>query len=129
MAGRTNSVKTTIDGIKFDSKIEAKVYQEFKLDPLITILEYHPQFVLIKPFKRGKAIRGCKYSADFLILENGEQTVVEVKSAWSAKLADYGIRKKLFLKLYDNFNFKEIIFNGKKRTETFYPSNKENSLH
>ncbi len=119
--GRTNSKNLVIDGVKFDSKLEGKVYLELKADPSIEILEFHPSFVLIDKFKRGTHnIRACKYSADFRCMIDGEEWVLEVKSTWSASQTDYGIRRKMFLYRYRSINFREIMFKGKVRKITDY---------
>ena len=61
--------KTIIDGIKFDSKLEAKRYQELKEmeeKGLIRALVLQPKFQLIPKFQaNGKTYRKCTYIADF----------------------------------------------------------------
>jgi hypothetical protein len=108
-----------IDGHKFDSKIEAVIYQEFRDDPTIEILELHPKFMVLDVFRRHKKhIAGISYTPDFKIKIRGRVTVVEVKSIGVLKKnsKSYPMRRKLFLKKYPDLHFREIIFDGKKRT-------------
>jgi len=64
-----HAVKTTIDGITFDSKIEAHRYQDLVIlqkAGLIKDLKVHPKFVLLEPFEyRGQKIGAITYTADF----------------------------------------------------------------
>ena len=99
------SKKTEVDGIKFDSKKEAKRYQELKLlERLgkISNLQLQPKFELI-PSQRidGKVVeRACTYIADFMYEENGETVVEDVKgyrNPQSAGYAKFVIKRKLML--------------------------------
>jgi len=119
--GRVNSKKPVMDGIQFGSGKEAMIYQEFKLDPEIKILDFHPQYQLTPGFKRyGKKYQAMKYTADFLIERAGKPVVVEVKSKGTAKMTDYQMRKKMFLLQNPTLRFWEIIFDREIRTEKIY---------
>lgn len=121
--GRVRSSKIEYDGHVFDSKLEAKIYGEYKFDPDIVILELQPQFTLLNAFKRnGKTHRNITYMPDFKITIKGVEWIIEVKSAGTLKAnsKSYPIRRKLFLSKYPDLNFREIIFDGKKRTEIEY---------
>lgn len=71
------AVKTTVDGIEFASKAEAKRYGELRLlekRGLIANLELQPRYDFI--------VNGVKigfYKADFRYLENGAPIVEDVK--------------------------------------------------
>lgn len=120
---RVNSRKIKFDGIIFDSKAEFEVYREYNFDPDIEILEIHPKFILQEGFKRnGKNHRAIEYTADFLIKEGGQKIVVEIKSLGTLKAnaKSYPMRRKMFLKLFPNLRFREIIINRKKRKITEY---------
>ncbi len=120
---RMNSKKTEIDGHVFDSITEANIYNEFKLDPDIKILELQPQFTLMEGFKlRGESYRPIKFTADFRIEQDDEEWIVDVKSIGTLKAnsKSYPMRRKLFLKNNPELRFKEIIFDGKKRSEKVY---------
>lgn len=118
MTGRSKyySKKVTVDGITFDSKKEARRYQELKLlekAGKIAALERQVKYLLI-PAQRepdvehykadgrvkiesGKLIeRECAYVADFryLDLSNREWVVEDTKGI---KTKDYIIKRKLML--------------------------------
>jgi hypothetical protein len=110
-----------VDGYIFASKKEASIYQEFKLDPSIEIIEVQPRFTLIEPFKyRKHNIRGVYYTADFKIEINDITHIVEVKSKATAARADYILRKKLFFRTHPGLYFWEIVFDGKRRIDNIY---------
>jgi len=122
-SGRVPSSRSVIDGHLFDSRTEAMIYSEFRLDPDIEILELQPQFVLLRPFKRkNKTIRGVTYTSDFKITIKGILWIIEVKSIGTLKAnsKNYPMRRKLFLNRFPELNFREIIFDGKQRTEKDY---------
>lgn len=98
-----NSKKTVVDGQKFDSKKEARRYQELLLLEKageIKNLSRQVKFVLI-PSQRdenGKVVeRECSYKADFTY-EEGIKTVVEDVKGYRTK--EYIIKRKLMLWRY-----------------------------
>lgn len=98
-----NSKKTIVDGQKFDSKKEARRYQELLLLEKageIQNLCRQVKFVLI-PSQRdenGKVVeRECSYKADFTY-EEGIKTVVEDVKGYRTK--EYIIKRKLMLYQY-----------------------------
>ena len=95
------NVKTTIDGIKFDSKAEASRYTELKLLEKageITDLKLQPRFILQHNFKhKNKTVRAITYMADFQYSENGKEIVEDVKGV---ETAVFKIKKKMFLNIY-----------------------------
>lgn len=93
--------KTYVDGIKFDSKKEAKRYQELKLlekAGQIRDLRLQVPYELI-PAQRidNKVVeRACKYIADFVYWDcNKEKLVVE--DTKGVKTPEYIIKRKLML--------------------------------
>jgi hypothetical protein len=104
-----NARKVEIKGIVFDSKAEARRFEE--LDLLETAheilnLTIHPRFVLVDPFTcRGKKERGITYIADFRYIENGKAIVEDVKGI---RTEAYKIKRKLFLQKYPEIEFREI---------------------
>lgn len=90
---------TTIDGIRFASKREAKRYGELKLLQRandITDLEVHPTYKLTID---GVVI--AKYTADFAytdLAKGGKYVVEDVKSP-ATKTRDYKLKAKLMLAL------------------------------
>jgi len=87
--------KTTLDGITFDSLMEARRYGELKLllrNGEIDQLEVHPVYPLVVNDKRIG-----KYIADFKYMENGREVVEDVKGVLTAV---YRLKKKLMQAIY-----------------------------
>ncbi len=106
-----NAVRTKVDGITFDSKLEAKHYCELKVlerAGKISDLQLQPEFILQEPFEvAGQKFRAIKYKADFKFLdhESGRYKVVDSKGVRRQSFID---KKKAFLKLYgDKYAFEE----------------------
>ena len=101
--------KTEIDGIKFDSRKEAKRYTELKLlerNGDIEDLTLQPKFLLQEGFrKNGKAYRKIEYVADFMYQQEGKLIVEDVKGI---KTDVYKLKQKLFEKRYQDLTIKEI---------------------
>ena len=98
------NVKTTLDGITFDSVKEAKRYAELRLlerAGQIFSLQRQVPFVLIpKQVRDGKTIeRPVVYKADFVYTENGQEVVEDVKST-ATKTKEYILKRKLLLWQY-----------------------------
>jgi hypothetical protein len=97
--------KTTVDGITFDSKREARRYQELKLleqAGTICELELQPRFTLQRAFKdnEGNHIRAITYKADFQYIEDGEIIVEDSKGFWTQV---FKIKRKMFLFFYPDY--------------------------
>ena len=89
--------KTTIDGITFASKKEAKRYQELKYLERINEIEdlkMQVPFVLIDKSNYGRAI---KYVADFTYYEMGMYVVEDVKGV---KTPVYKLKKRMLAERY-----------------------------
>jgi hypothetical protein len=97
------SQKIVIDGYTFDSKVEAKYYEqlkEAKAKGMIQSFELQPQYELIKKFTdaEGKKHRAIKYKADFAVYQfDGSVWVIDIKgmATETAKL-----KRKMFLSKY-----------------------------
>lgn len=112
------SKKVEVDGIVFDSKKEAKRYQELLLlekTGAISDLQRQVKFVLIpaqyenpNSFTkkgRGKCIeRECSYVADFVykepLIEGGEPFLKVVEDTKGFRTKDYIIKRKLMLHVH-----------------------------
>lgn len=96
------SKKTEIDGVTFDSKKEAKRYQELRILEKageIKDLRRQVKFELI-PSQRidGRvAERAVEYRADFVYIQDGKQVVEDTKGF---RTKDYIIKRKLMLYRY-----------------------------
>lgn len=101
--------KTEIDGIKFDSKKEAKRYialRELEKKGNIEKLILQPRFLLQEGFrKNGKAYRKIEYVADFMYEQDGKLIIEDVKGI---KTDVYKLKQKLFEKRYQDLTIKEI---------------------
>lgn len=94
--------KVTVDGIRFDSKLESEYYLHLKeeLDKgNIGGFELQPKFELQESFrKRGILFRKIEYKADFKVLElDGSEVIVDVKGF---ETTDFKIKQKLFEKKF-----------------------------
>lgn len=102
------NVKTTIDGITFDSKKEAARFCELRLlerAKAISDLQLQPKFEIQPEYiKNGKKVRAIYYIADFSYKENGRLVVEDVKGK---RTKEYLLKKKLVEYRYD-FTIKEI---------------------
>lgn len=121
------AVKITVDGIRFDSRKEARRYTELKLllhAGQITDLRLQVRFELLpaqyahtdaaytrgerkgQP-KRGRCIeQAVVYVADFVYTENGRTVVEDTKGL---RTKDYIIKRKLFRYRYGSeYDFREI---------------------
>lgn len=101
------NVQTVVDGIAFDSKAEARYYQdELRIRELagdITDLQLQPRFDLAV---NGETI--TRYTADFSFRDRtGCMHVVDVKSA-PTRTRDYVIRRKL-MKVLLGIEVEEVL--------------------
>ena len=107
------AIKTTIDGIEFDSRKEARRYQELKLMEragAIQDLKNQVKYILIpaqyetyeRYGKNGQRLKDgqrllekeCSYIADFVYTENGKEIVEDTKGF---KTKEYILKRKLML--------------------------------
>ena len=98
---------TTVDGIRFDSKREAKRYQQLKLLERageISGLELQPKFtfravsgeeIRYPPTKSGARGRVLRYTADFAYIEKGERIIEDVKGGQATQTQAFRIRAAL----------------------------------
>ena len=114
------AVKTTIDGITFDSKREAKRYTELKLlekTGMITHLELQPEYQITI---NGAKI--CKYRADFryfTVREDAKDIYRNTKGEW---IVPTKTGQKEGQIVEDTKGFKTPIYRLKKKlVEACYP--------
>lgn len=96
MNGKINHTLITLDGLNFDSQLEADYYSQIiKTDKGITNLVVHPAYVLMPDFVFHKEQeRGLRYTADFAYDKGGKHYIIEIKGF---ETVDYIMRKKMFL--------------------------------
>lgn len=89
---KLHNVRTSVDGITFDSLLEARRYGELKIEVMastITDLEVH------KPFSLNvNGIHICDYESDFVYRRDGKFVVEDVKSKPTVTRL-YRVKKKL----------------------------------
>ena len=98
--------RTTVDGIKFDSRKEANRDYHLKLLQLagkISDLELQKKFDIHGP--DGEHF--MSYVADFVYTENGEEVVEDVKSEATKRNAVYRIKKKA-MKIFWGIEIREV---------------------
>jgi hypothetical protein len=103
------NVKTTVDGIKFDSQAEANRYCELKLlerAGRIKDLKLQPKFPILPGYdKNGKKIRPIYYIGDFAYIENGNKVVEDVKGM---ETKEFKLKKKMFEYQYKDIELRLI---------------------
>lgn len=109
------SHKTVVDGIKFDSKDEAKYYEALKIRKYrgeIENFELQPKFVLREGFEKfGKKYRAFTYTPDFTVYHNdGSVEYVDVKGQTTQQGE---IRIKLFNDFYRDLKLSIVARNLK----------------
>jgi hypothetical protein len=97
-----NAQKTEVDGIRFDSKKEAKEYQSLKLLErvgAIADLQLQPAFELQAAYvdSSGRRQRAIVYVADFSYIQEGRRIVVDVKGVQTPV---FKLKAKLFREKY-----------------------------
>jgi hypothetical protein len=110
MSSKYGNRKTVVDGIAFDSRAEARRYEELRLleqAGLISGLQLQPRYILLEGFRdaTGKPERAITYTGDFQYREGGRTVVEDVKG----KATDvYKLKRKLFKSRYPQIEFREV---------------------
>ena len=110
-----HNVKTVFQSIKFDSKAEARRFQELTLLQKageINNLKCQPSFILLDPFthKQHGKIRGVTYRADFSYADKEGKDHVEDVKGGRFRVPLYLLKRKLFLLKYPDIIFDEISY-------------------
>ena len=106
--------KTFIDGIKFDSKLEAERYAQLKIlerAGVIRDLELQPEYELIPSFrKNGKTWRRTVYKADFryILAEDDSYIIEDVKGSTAVITDVFRLKQKLFEYKYPELTIKIV---------------------
>ncbi len=102
MRNKFNAIKTTIEGITFDSKREARRWQELKLLERAGEIERLERQVPFSLVVEGQKI--ATYTADFRYWTTAlpkERVVEDVKSAPTAKKRDFVLVRKLMRAIHN----------------------------
>lgn len=115
-SSKYHNIKTTNNGIVFDSKKESDYFNTLKaleLSGKIKDLKLQHRFVLIEPFTDNSGIkeRGTSWVADFYYfdIEKDKYIAVDVKSSITRKKPEYIIKRKLFKVKYPHIYFEEVL--------------------
>ena len=109
MYRKYHNKKTVIDGIKFDSKIEAERYAQLKIlerAGVIRDLELQPSFELIPSFRKNcKTWRRTLYKADFryILSEDDSYIIEDVKGSTAVITGVFRLKQKLFEYKYPDY--------------------------
>lgn len=103
MSNKYGARKTVVDGITFDSKAEAKYYEQLKwLKQAKQIKDFslQPRFELQEAFKKNdKTFRKIEYIADFEITHlDGSKEVIDIKGM---ETKEFAIKRKLYEHKFD----------------------------
>lgn len=106
--------KTIVDGMTFDSRAEARRWEELKLllaAGRIKNLKRQPRYELQPSYrKNGRTVRKIEYVADFeYVTADGELVVEDVKGQITPV---YAIKKKIFEYLHPSITIKETKVRG-----------------
>lgn len=112
--GKCNNKKTYVDGIQFDSGMEANRYKELKVlqqAGVVREIELQPAFLLIPKQThlvdgKRKTERPTYYYADFRVIYADGR--VEVEDVKGFKTEVYKIKRKLLLWRYPMITFREV---------------------
>ena len=104
--------KIVVDGLVFDSKLEANRWSELSLlvkAGEIEELERQKRFTLQEPFITGdgERIRAITYIADFVYKDKRTGRLI-AEDAKGVKTDVYRLKKKLFLKAYPYWELREV---------------------
>jgi hypothetical protein len=99
-----NSRKTTTNGKTFDSKKEAKRYEELLLLEKAGVVKNLRLQVNFELVPKTKGERAVKYYADFVYEEDGRTVVEDVKGC---KTQVYIIKRKLMKWRFPEYEFRE----------------------
>ncbi len=104
------AVPTVLDGVRFDSKGEARHYAELRLRERageISGLLLQPRFTLQEKFTdtAGVKHRAIKYVADFQYVENGRVVVCDYKGI---ETPAFRIKAKLFRAKYPELELRIV---------------------
>ncbi len=111
---RYGNIKTTIDGILFDSRLESRFYEhlkELKAKGEIKEFELQKRFVLLEAFeKNSEKFRKIEYVADFVVYHH--DGLMEVLDTKGVETDVFKIKRKLFEKNYPDLTLQAITFSG-----------------
>jgi len=112
---KLQSIECTVDGIKFQSRLEARRYTQLKQMEkagLIHDLELQPKFLLQERFKdpySGKVYQPIRYIGDFMYVDETGQKIVEDTKGFATDL--FRLKWKMVIQKYPEIKF--ILLKGR----------------
>lgn len=111
-----NNEKTTIDGITFDSKLEAERFQQLRLlekAEEIEALQLQVEFQILTGWTNpdtGERIRSKHYVADFVYYDkqSGKWIIEDTKGM---ETSDFKLKWDFMKTLYRDFEFRKVTRN------------------
>jgi len=108
-----NAQATDVDNLRFDSKAEARRYQQLQIMERageISELRLKPLYVLQPSFTDsfGKTHRAITYTADFAYMRDGQAVTEDVKGGKATQTQQFSIRWKMAVKQNPSIKF-EIV--------------------
>lgn len=109
-AHKYHAEPVVIDGVRFDSKAEARRYRELLLlqgEGMISGLKRQPKFIILDVFtdRRGKKHRARCYIGDFEYFERGERVVEDVKGV---ETPVFSLKRDMFLARYPEIDLRIV---------------------
>jgi len=104
MANKYRAKKTVLNGITYDSQLEARRAGELALLQMAGIICHLERQVKMQLTVNG--VNVCKMVVDHAYFENGTKVLEEVKSK-PTKTPVYRLKKKLLLALHPGIDFRE----------------------
>lgn len=94
-----NATKTEYNGIKFDSKLEARIYKglmELKSEGYINFVALQVPYELLEKYENvnGDKIRAINYKCDFVVIDRNNRELIIDSKGFETPL--FKIKKKLF---------------------------------
>lgn len=140
--GRISSKKVTIDGYKFASKLESEYYlllkdkkekgliKDFKMQETFllqekyividgqVIKESNKDFSKLKKKYGANTVRSIKYIADYVVTNNDNS--IDVIDTKGRSTEVFEIKKKMFMYIYPNYNFKVLCLHDGQWVDYYY---------
>lgn len=101
-----NNHQTVVDNIKFDSKKEAKRYQELKMLENASIIRSLSRQIPFELIPKQNGERAVKYIADFMYVETATGKII-IEDVKGYRTDVYKLKRKLFKWRYPQYEFLE----------------------
>ena len=108
-----HSKKTVVDGITFDSKLEAERYLQLKLlenAEEISCLQLQVEFQILRGwvnFVTGEKIKSRYYIADFVYIDNTTNKMI-VEDTKGVETTEFRLKWAMVKSLYPQYEFRKV---------------------